>query len=273
MNIKEKQIAHNWDKFEQFRHKKFRGLLTGFREIDDAIVALPGLVTIMGDTGCGKSTFVLNVILHQAMNGTPVILVDKENGLQRTRLRMLCNLGGLTSGAIEGNLMENEVEKYDKAKETLSKLPIYYLDELEPAKLEEYIQQAGPTSKNDHVLVVVDSLNRLTRGGDAKREDIDMWITLFNNLKNKYDNRLTIIQIAEKAKSQYGSGSVRGAKDSAEIDYISELTLDLYPTKDRTGAYVDCLKNRDGHKGVITILEPNYPFTYKVTAREYLEVD
>ena len=91
MILERNHIANNWTSFEEFRLKKVKGLQTGFSKVDNALVSLPGLVTVMGDTGCGKSTFVMNTLVHNARKKIPVVWLDKENGLQRTRKRLLCH--------------------------------------------------------------------------------------------------------------------------------------------------------------------------------------
>lgn len=265
MQINDFHIGNNWESYERNRQQKRRGLLTGFREVDKAIIQLPGLVNIMGDTGCGKSTFVLNILLYNAMQGVPVILVDNENGCQRTRTRMLCYLGNITQEAVESNTFyDDEEERYLEAVEQLQKLPIFYFSEMDKYKVEDFIEAVGAEYKK-HVLVVLDSLHTLLDGSQEEIEELKAWVNQINTLKNKYDGYLTFIMISEKSKDQYGRGTNKGAKGSSSIDYRSELTLNLYPTSNGQGAVLECKKNRDGKKGVITVLYPDDPFTYHVT--------
>lgn len=271
MDFNKLHIGENWTKFEDFRLKKFRGLSTGFPEIDKAIIAMPGCVVVLGEPGCGKSTFILNILAHNARQGVPTILFDKENGLQRTRLRLLCYLGGLTTAAIEsGNFRGAEETRYQNAVTELHSLPIFYLDKIEPAGLEELIREVGKKYKKQ-IFVVIDSIQRLcTDLSEGRRGNIDAWMSLFNDLKLKFDNYLTILIVSEKTKAQYGKASTTGGKESGEIEYLGEVNLDLYPTKDKQATIVECTKNRDGRKGVITTLVPAEPFTYKINDTQYL---
>ena len=271
MDFNKLHIGDSWDRFEEFRLKKFRGLSTGFPEVDKAIVAMPGCVVVLGEPGCGKSTFVLNILAHNARQGIPTILFDKENGLQRTRLRLLCYLGDLSTGAIEsGKFRGAEEARYNAAVEELQSLPIFYLETIEPSGFEQLIREIGKAYKQ-RVFVVVDSINRLcTDMSDGRRGNIDAWMSLFNDMKLKFDNYLTIMIVSEKAKAQYGKASSAGAKESGTIEYLGEVILDLYPTKDKQATIVECTKNRDGRKGVITTLMPTEPFTYKINDTQYL---
>jgi len=255
--INEYHIANNWEKYEEFRIKKKSGLTTGFAQIDKAIRALPGITTLVGATGLGKSYFTQNVYTRLAQQGIPVILVDKEIGFINVRTRILCQLSGLTEPAItSGKFIKDEEQRYAKAVEELKKLPIYYFDDIVQEDVEEYIKQAGALH-HKRVFLVIDSLNRLILDFENRRGDIDSWITLFNNLKLKYDNYLNIWLIAEKNKA----GEV---KESNTVEYITELWLDMVPTKDKQGIMLDVKKNRNGPRGVVTVLQNKLPFNYQM---------
>lgn len=259
--ISDFHIANNWEKYEEFRLKKKSGLTTGFTSIDKAIRALPGITTLVGATGLGKSYFTQNVYIELAKKGIPVLLVDKEIGFVNVRTRILCQLSGLTEPAItSGKFVGNEGIRYEKAVEELKQLPLYYFDDIEQKQVEEYVLEALRLH-NRRVFLVIDSLNRLILDFENRRADIDSWITLFNNLKLKYDNKLNIWLIAEKNKA----GEV---KESNTVEYISELWLDMIPTKDKQGMMLDVKKNRNGPRGVVTILQNKLPFCYQMEEAE-----
>lgn len=268
MDLILKKIGKNWNTFEEHKLKQKRGLKTGYSEIDKAIIGLPGLVTLWGDTGCGKSTFMLHTILHNAQNGVPVIMLDKENGLYRTRLRTICNLANLTPAAVEsGNFYDGEEAQYNKAVDQLQSLPIYYINEFHIDQVEEAYLAVKKAENADQVLIVIDSLHRLDRYGNEPKEAAALWMGKFNNLKLKYENHLTLVVISEKSKGQYGQASTRGGKDSGSIEYLSEMIFDLY--KDRRDpqnpiTIVDCLKNRDGSDGMLMSFRFAEPYCYKL---------
>jgi hypothetical protein len=268
-SVLDRHIARNWEDYERARLKQKRGLKTGFNEIDKILIALPGLVNIMGDTNCFKSTLVTNIILNNAKEGHPVILCDNENGLTRTRTRMLCILGNLEPGAIESNNWQaGEKERYLAAVDELISLPIFFLDYLSEDEIQESVAVVGKAYKK-HVLLIVDSLHAFTSGGENEKEELTKWVNFFNTLKNKHDGWLTIVFICEKSKAQYGANA-NGSKGSGSIDYRSECTINMYPTRDRAGTVLDCIKGRDSPKGIISILLPSKPFTYRLEEREYL---
>ncbi len=261
--IEDFHIAKDWDKYETFRLKKKTGLSSGFSAIDKAIRAIPGITTLVGGTGLGKSYFTMNVYVHLAKQGIPVLLVDKEIGFVDMRTRLLCNLSGLSPVAItSGKFIGEENERYQDAVAQLHTLPIYYFDNIKQEEVETYVIAAGKLHKK-RVFLVIDSLNRLILDFDNRRGDIDSWMTLFNNLKLKYDNHLNIWLICEKNKA----GEI---KESNTLEYISELWLDMIPTKDKQGVILDCKKQRNGPKGVLTILKNTLPFSYQMEEQEMM---
>ena len=264
MTIEQYHIAQNWEQYEKFRLKKKTGLVTGFAEIDKAIRALPGITTLVGNTGLGKSYFTMNVYVNLLRKGIPVILIDKEIGFVDMRTRLLCNLSGLTPGAItSGKFVDDEEQRYEEAVEELQSLPLYYFDHIKQEDVEGYICEAGKLHQK-RVFLVVDSLNRLILDFDNRRGDIDSWTTLFNDLKMKYDNYLNIWLICEK-------NNEGGIKESNTTEYISELWLDLFTSKDGKSLMLNCKKQRNGPKGILATLTNKMPFCYQMETMEYLE--
>ena len=261
--IEEHHIAKDWDRYENFRLKKKTGITTGFAAIDHSVPCLPGLTTLVGETKLGKSYFTMNVYVHLAQKGIPVILIDKENGFMRTRTRLLCYLSGLTEPAItSGKFINDEEELYENAVSELRALPIYYFDDMQAELLEEYIKEVGK-KHSKRVFVVIDSLNRLIKDFDNRRGDIDSWVTLFNNIKLKYDNFVNLWVICEKNKAGE-------TKESNTIDYITELWLEMYKDKKGKGTVINCKAQRDGPSGVLATFEPSKPFCYRMETIEYV---
>ena len=205
----------------------------------------------------------MNVYLHLARQGIPIILVDKEIGFVDMRTRLISCLGELTEPAItSGKLVNDEAERYQAAVEELHNLPIYYFDTIKPEEVEPYINEVGKLYKK-RVFLVIDSINRLLTNFEDRRSDIDQWMTLFNNLKLKYDNFLNIWIICEKNKE----GEI---KESGTVEYIGELNLDLIESKDKKSIALVCKKQRNGPKGIIAKLRNVVPFCYRMEEEEYV---
>lgn len=265
----ENHIAHNWESFEAYRKKDNKGLATGFSQIDRKIVGLAGLVTVMGEPKCCKSTFVMSIALHSAQLGIPVIYIDRENGIQRTRTRMLCYLSNLSIGAIKGSMYENEQKYYDQAQSILTKLPIYYFAEMPTLdKLDELVSAMGK-KYNKRILLLIDSLQSIISDFKDRRSSVDYWVFAFNDLKNKYGEWLTTILVSEKNRPSYGMSSKSGAKESGGIEYKAEQVFDLYLDNKSMNIMVNCVFNRDGDTGLVTELIKPQPYTYKLKEIEH----
>ncbi len=269
--IDESHIANNWDKFESYRKNQIRGLLTGFKEMDKAIVGLPGLTTIMGEPKCLKSTFVMNIALNKAQENIPIILVDTENGLQRTRLRMLCHLAGITVTAIKSNrLVYDEEIRYNDAVNILKKLPIYYIESSTSSQeIKSIIKEVGQKHKKK-ILLIVDSLQSLISEFKDRRASIDYWVFFFNELKLVYQEWLTTILVSEKNRQSYGTSTKSGAKESGGIEYKSELVFDMRPDSGGAFIWVEAIFNRDGDVGIVSKLLKPDPYCYKLVEAEYV---
>lgn len=264
-------IGANWKSFDNYISSKSRGMATGFWELDKTIVGLPGLSVIMGEPKCCKSTFVMNILLYQAQKQIPVILVDTENGLQRTRLRMICYLSGLTNTIIKsGNMNDNELSRFTNAVNVLRALPIYFFVVCaSPERLQELITEVGKKHQ-EKILVIVDSLQSLITTFNDRRAGIDNWMAFFNKVKQDYENWVTTILVSEKNRQSYGTSNKAGAKESGGIEYKAEMVFDLFPAKENSDVIVECIFNRDGDTGIATRLSKPNPYSYKLLECEYV---
>lgn len=265
------QIGKNLEEFEEYLNKTSRGLTTGFKEVDRAILGLPGLVTIMGEPKCCKSTFAMNVALEKAKQGVRVLYLDTENGIQRLRLRMLSYLSGIPSAIVKSqNFTPQERAQYNSAKQQFVQLPITYVEGVESTQDAQTLIEALFSRGATNVLFIVDSLQSIIQDFKDRRASIDSWVFGFNDLKQQYEGRLTILLISEKARHAYGTATRAGAKESGGIEYKSEMVLDLRLHEELDKIIVECLYNRDGDTGVVANLIKPAPYTYRLQDAAYL---
>lgn len=265
------QIGKNLDEFEEYLTKTARGLTTGFKEVDRIILGIPGLTAVMGEPKCCKSTFTMNIAIEKAKQGVRVLYLDTENGIQRLRLRMLSYLSGLPGIVIKSQrFTPEELYNYQQAKTEFEKLPITYIEGLESLQDVHSLLETIYNRGDAPVLFIVDSIQSLARDFKDRRASIDSWVFGFNDLKQQYEGRLTILLVSEKQRAAYGIASRAGAKESGGIEYKSEMVLDLRPHEELDKIIVECLYNRDGDTGVVAnLIKPN-PYTYQLHDAEYL---
>ncbi len=256
-------ISSNWDKFEAYRRGLSRGLRTGFTAMDEKLISIPAFTMIMGEPKTCKSTMAMQILLNKALEGYPCLLIDQENGLFRTRYRMLCQLGQIPDSEMKSATLKGaEPASYSEAVSLLTKLPIDYMPPAITLELlEQHIKQTAKAHKK-RVLVVVDSIQSLVTNLADRRHSVDSWVFGINNMKNALDGWVTFIVVSEKNRGSYGKASKSGAKESGGLEYKAEMVLDMYPSKQGDEIFVNCNYNRDGETGIVTVLAKPTPYCY-----------
>lgn len=264
------QIYQDWNKFDDYLSKATHGLKSYVPEVDNVISEIPGLLVIQGEPKSCKSTVALGVAIENCKEGVACLYWDRENGLQRTRLRMLSYLSQVNPQAIKFNIMPDpERHRVNDAISTLKNLPFYYNMSNNVEEVQENLSKL--LQKHSKVLFIVDSLQSLVQELNDRRASVDYWVYLFNELKLQYEGQLTIAVISEKNRYSYGIASKGGAKESGSIEYKAEMVWDIYIRPDEPQTiHMECTYNRDGETGYLTsFFKPN-PFSYKLDYRRSL---
>ena len=128
------------------------GLSTGSSQVDYAIDGLQKgrVYNLTADSGVGKSTWALQVALHNAMNGKVVLYGSFEMSLQEVSMRLVCMISRLSNKAIsrpkeyirfliEKCVVKNHEEglqyikdKISHGKQILENLPLHIFEHPEP---------------------------------------------------------------------------------------------------------------------------------------------
>jgi hypothetical protein len=241
--IKSKRLGLDSDKFLNRLNRKIVGVMTGIDELDRKLQGLSGFFAILGEPKACKSTFVLQLALHNAKLGNPVFFIDQENGQQRLSERIMCNLYGESWSSVRK--MSELREKY----EALSRLPLYMnFGKIEMPDIEACVDEMLRLHPGRRGLVIVDSLQSVARNLSDLRMSVDQWLLDLDAMKLKYDGLLSIGIVCEKRRGTYGEASVDAAKESGRIEYKVEQQLDMRNTGDQI--IIECTLNRDGPKGM-----------------------
>jgi replicative DNA helicase len=257
-NLEALKIDQDWPAFLKFRDRRLVGVQTGINALDKSILGLSGIVVIQGAPGCNKSTLALQVAQYQATLGNPSLIIDRENGRERFRMRLLCMANRVSTT----DVLTSPIEVLRKWVAAVTHYPIYV--ETEPVKTYEEIKDALEQLWNRHgerpMLLVVDSLQALPPIGPDERTSIQTWLGHFDQLKLTYEGKLTIIVTSEKTRGQAGANydvAILGAgKGSGAVEYKAEIVLDLRRDQATGGIICEVLKHRDGQSGVAIPLVP-----------------
>lgn len=252
LNLKNFKLNSSSKSLVAFIKREQQGLATGLSDFDSKLLGLQGLVGIIGEPKAGKSTLALQIALHTARVGFPVLFVDIENGRQLVIERALCQLLGYSSSKLKMLSDDHLLSKLKK----LDELPIYFYEG--PISLEQMdntILQLRELYSDKYVLLVIDSLQKLPQSFDDFRLSIDKWLIEFDRLKLKYKRNLIVLLVSEKSRENYGRASISAGKESGRIEYTLEQQLDLRIDRQNKDLIIlECTLNRHGEKDFSTSL-------------------
>jgi KaiC/GvpD/RAD55 family RecA-like ATPase len=236
-------IGANWASFHSFRKQKLSGMETGIDGLDRSLLGLHGITTLQGEPAACKSSLCLQIAGNVARKGHPVLMVDRENGLQRLRLRLTCQVNEVSQVDVltgEDRVVEGWAGK-------IRQLPIYVLTEppREAEQLLPYLRALYKQYKKP-VLLVVDSLQALPKIKDDERLNIQYWMEFLDQVKLSAEGKVYILMTSEKRRGAYDEASMDGGKGSNAIEYKSEVLLDLRKDMKSGRIILQCKKFRDG---------------------------
>lgn len=190
----------------------------GFPYLQEATGGLFGLWTIGGEPAIGKSTLALQLAIQISNeNQVPVLYYDFENGPQV----VLYRLGRVFKSPREIRRQTHRIF------------------------LREHIRtlQADLKAVNEKVLIVVDSFQSIPTKALSRRQDLDGWLGRFEALKKEGHS---ILLVSEINRSMYGKASNKGFKETGELEYKSDLAIDMIGNPDTPEIHI--VKNRHGNK-------------------------
>lgn len=197
--------------------------------LSQASGGLMGMWAIAAEPGVGKSTLVMQICLDWGKY-FPVLYYDLENG-DNVMLHRIGKAFGMDD---------------DEARRNTGKI---YLREGIRSLTTDLRAFRGKKC-----LLVVDSLQKLPTNAEHRRTSLDVWVHRFEALKKQGH---TVILISEKSREDYGKASMRGFKETGEIEYSADFGFQLVGVDGLPGmAELIVVKNRHRpHTGKICSIE------------------
>ena len=237
------------------------------------MLGLPPELTLQGGPGSCKSALALQIARNVAERGCPALIYDFENGKERIKARLMCQVNQRTW--VEIMTGSDAEQAHWEAK--VRNLPIHVTPDA-PGGMEETLAGLKALAKHYQkpVLLVVDSLQSLPKiqGDSEGRTTIEYWMQYFDHLKLRGEGWLYIILVSEKKRGAYDEARMDGGKGSNAIEYKSEVLLDMRAGESNT-VIVQCQKFRDGQKDfridfekVMADVNNAGSFTYELRATE-----
>lgn len=246
--LKELALAQDWQSFSKFRKKTTGGLRTTIPGLDNLLGGLPGLTIIQGEPAACKSTLCLQIASGLARQNYPVLMIDCENGKNRLRMRLICQINSLGQAEVLGGTEEEE----QNWQAQLTTLPMFVENQLPISDVEQTKQGLIAYLRELHaiyrkpVLFVADSLQALPKFHDDPRLNIEEWLKFFDSVKVAADGIVHVLITSEKRRGTYNDAFKDGGKGSGTIEYKAECVLDLRKDPETQSIIVTCTKNRDG---------------------------
>ena len=228
------------------QRKERKGIKTGIPSLDRYLLGLGGLVSIQGETSSCKSCLGLQIVHYNLNLGTPVIMIDKENGEGRVVTRLMCQSNKLSEEQLQTSTPVNKEDFLTK----IDSMPIHLHTEsiMKMEFLEARVKECWEIYKRPFI-VLFDSIQAADMINNDQRVNLEQWVYFLDRLKVEYSGRITIIIVSEKNRSSYGLDGVGGGKGSNVVDYKPETILDIKWAEITDTFWVKVSKHRDGVRG------------------------
>mgnify|MGYP001609630280 CR=1 FL=1 len=214
-------------------------ILNGFKAED--------LIILMGDSGVGKTTWVLNSVLQMIREDRRCLLFCLEGKIHYYILRMM----SIQSGKKMEELRNSQSE-WDILKDTFAEYPLYFYSgsqaEMDPKRMSELLPVA--TKLYDIEFVAIDNLQKFVKGAHDIFQRIGEAVSILKDLC--VDLKIPILMISHITKRKYDSRSpitMHDAKSSSTIYQDADVVLIINVQKN--GDYeIVVEKNRMGEGGM-----------------------
>jgi replicative DNA helicase len=193
----------------------------------------PGCHVLVSGTGAGKSTWALQLALHAAQQGTPVIYAGLELEDSQIALRLAGELAS-RSGSAErlgwsklytGMALPSERERAREAAKALEGLP-FYLESGDPmgwcaTRLRDAAAEVASKHEAKGALIVVDFLQLIGAEPDAGRQDLRERIgrAAYFARDVAKQNKATVLLISSVARNYYADLSSGEALKAAGLGF------------------------------------------------------
>jgi len=232
--------------------RKYFGIETGIKSLDDATLGLDGLIVLGGIAGRGKTSFALQLAVDICDKGTPTLFYSLEMPKRMILTRILSRRAKVSFSDI---LLKGK--PYLAPSEEYNDVAFFNKTEIESLKAgQEFLETLGgkfyirsrergeekinfDTVKNEidfikaqhgseKVLVLVDHL-QVFDAGDRYKDQLDKENKLITGFKGiTEETGATIILISQKNKAGFTSrGGLQTIKGSVDIVYLADVVMFL----------------------------------------------
>jgi replicative DNA helicase len=216
------------------------GIPSGLATLDLALNGLnPGLHVLAGAPGAGKTTLSLQMALHAAKEGFPVLYVSYENSPMNLIAKSLCSRAGCTTNDLDrGFASVAKLEASAKEMtEWLERLAVVEGScQLTVAQVRGRALQMLARHSASRCLIIFDYLQRAAHGGayEQVRQNVSALAGELRDLSNRLNSPVLALSSQNRSAGGYGSGlgsaALDSLKESGDLEYSADTVWFLKRT-------------------------------------------
>lgn len=256
-------------------------LKTDFYDLDDllggGVRPTEQLVTILADTGCGKTTLALQIAWNIAKETTdPVIYFSLEMGKEELMDRLIALISGVEISR-HSNLSEEESLKVLDAFQKVSEHPNFFIDDT--AESISDVREVASTIKQEHggmaaMLLDYVQLVKSDESTGNKVQDYDLILKELKRMtRSSKGLNTSIFILSQVTRTIRDRQNKRPTKHDglwcSSIEQDSNIVMSVYrdevynpETTERGVAEVAVLKNRSAPTGMVKLLYEPHRFRF-----------
>jgi hypothetical protein len=196
---------------------------------------VPSLNVLGAPPKVGKSTWAQIVAERHAEAGGVAYYVDLENGVDRFMRRLLYRRARLGAAALRRGMTLEQNARWQRAVAGIERGALgqrLFLEtrrQIDGAALASCVEALRDRAEGRALLVVVDSLHKLPMEMQNRRDGVDHWLRVLEEIRDR--SGAVILAISELRRRERGGHDVSetGFKESGGIEYSGDLLLALEP--------------------------------------------
>lgn len=207
---------------------------TGFSELDLRYGGIPNCYIVVGGyPGSGKTTFVTNLIINAALNGTRVLFLSMEDSRDVTIWRMMARFSGINLQDFVRHDISKDVEKQRKATaacEKIYKLPIVIDDTAGRTTAQVRDAIARQHDEKPLGMIVLDHMGKVHERGKDRYHQLSSISLALAEIQKQYDVPLIVISQLSRPEKESGNrpATVRQLRDSGNIEADARCIIMLH---------------------------------------------
>jgi replicative DNA helicase len=248
------------------------GVTSGYKGIDKLLAGFqPGDLTVLAARpSMGKTALALNMAVHAAKAGTPVLFFSLEMTKEQLGIRLLAQESGIDGSHIRvGNVGDWELPDFNKAVASVSQLPLSIVDgnATRPSTIRSLTRRAVATEGVG--LVMIDYIQQLspdTRREQSKNDEVGCITIALKQMAKSL--KLPVVLLAQlNRKLEYRENKrphLSDLRDSGRIEEDADVVMFVYRAgwylkhagkeDDTNGkAEISIAKNRNGPCGIVNL--------------------